>query len=677
MHKARIDLYRSDVEDVVSDKYLVHLSSQIHELSNDFAKYYLATNIDDHVEYYAIVFDKKFVPDYNFISALRNIRHEYINNVVSIGITKLSNNGHTHTVVIIEKYDPSSTLAEMYAQGKRLEKEEITNQLVSMLASVLQFCEQYGLSCGNINPANILIDSAGNFILREPFSAPANYYQSNYFLPVELSSCLALARSARVTEDVYAAGATILFAFTGDNNATGSYSTIADFNHARQTLGSFKEMTQDVRLSEMVKVLLKGMLADTTSRRWHSRNIFEWLTGKVTNLSRANKSTPGSYITFNGKNYTSVASLYNALLNDWDQALLFALDSRFHQWIIKAFHSHPCAAQVELLCKHILSADGKYGVQHSYEEKTAILVKFLFLLGEGYILSFKGFSISLFKLEQFISARLAVLERDTIKIVLHFISEHQEFLKTVIQLMATGGEKESLQQVIDIVCSSYHNDKNAISGIERVLYSLDDLIPCQSSLFLPAYIDNIPSLLVELDSICRGNNGPFTLDRHMLGFIASKAKIKADAPIELSSKFPYLAADPIITGLPILNIACSFAPDLKLPALIHIISERLIEVIENTIHNQKLQKVLIGQLLNEGENGTIGAMADLIANESIFEEDDAAYRKVLGDIKAMKDRVNGLSQFDFVHGEGVFFGQKITVLFSYILCLAVMVILVV
>lgn len=676
MRKTLVDFHCSETEDIISDKYLLHLSNPIESLNNDFVNYYLVTDIDDHAEYFGIVFQRGFVPNYELINNLKNIHQASIIDVVSCGITRLSSNKSAVFAVVVKKYDPDANLMKHLQQGGSISKHMLQEDIIPGVTQAIALCEKYDTALGNICLENVLLNDDGSVVMREPFIHPSNFYQEPVYLTPELARCIPSARGSVVAEDIFALGVLIIAASAGEL-PTAHYDSHNDFLIAQRDHGSYKIITRGMRFTESWKMLMQGVLSDNAAVRWKTRHIFEWCVGNLQNVPKKPVTLKQSaYITFNGHNYITLESLVSAFCYDWDQALSFIGETKFHRWLSNLNLSDEIQQQIELLCATVSNDAIKstYHSQTSFDERNRVLSRLLMLLGSGYVLHTKSASYSLHNFGQFIALNMQPDTRVSLQIVLNHLITDVDFLKAIFKIRCSDAV---VQDLLPIIVANYKDDRNAISGIERLLYELCPDIPCQSSLIVHNSVYNIPTLLVELDSICHLNPDNLNLDHHIVAFIASKANVKPDADIKLLTKFPHITDDPMMLGLPILCIANREAPEIEIDHLVHAISTKLIELISDNIHNQKLQKNMIRQLLDEGERGDLNGMLAIISDTELFEKDHTGYQKALDKIKKLNTEINQVSQMNMIYSRGVFVGQKFTVLLSYILCLAVIVILMV
>ena len=72
---------RSTVEDSVSEVYRIHLNEEVLELSNNFCRYYYATNSETDEEFFAIVFENDFLHPIKNIDSLCKNRINNLNQI--------------------------------------------------------------------------------------------------------------------------------------------------------------------------------------------------------------------------------------------------------------------------------------------------------------------------------------------------------------------------------------------------------------------------------------------------------------------------------------------------------------------------------------------------------------------------------------------------------------------
>ena len=123
----KIEIPRSDTDDIINGMFKIHLNEEIVELSNDFCRYYYATDDAEQDEFYAIVFENSFIPRINVLDYLSKNSIEGLNNILAYSIVRLSTTQEERLVAIVNGYDVKSTLANQLKKGQTIKPQQFEN----------------------------------------------------------------------------------------------------------------------------------------------------------------------------------------------------------------------------------------------------------------------------------------------------------------------------------------------------------------------------------------------------------------------------------------------------------------------------------------------------------------------------------------------------------------------
>ena len=324
---------RSFQEDVVDGLFIVNLTEEIQELNNEFCKYFTATHIQNNKEYFAIVFEKEFNVSINLLSVLKNSHISGLNNLIAYSIVQLSSLNKCYLVAIVEKYDFSNDLASYIQKNGPLSSVQVEKKLILSLVEILAQCKRIGISCGNINPSNIIMLDNGNFMLKEFINSYQGFYQANHYLAPEITECMELGRySNEIAIDIYAMGVTIFYAITGAQPWVDC-KNIYQYNEDRFAYSTFKLLVNKRKISDEFRIFLKWTMRDDVLSRWQLTHISEWLINNSEKTAFETLTENTNMLSFNGHNYGNLKSIAYALFYNWDEGLNFIQDDKLLQWM--------------------------------------------------------------------------------------------------------------------------------------------------------------------------------------------------------------------------------------------------------------------------------------------------------------------------------------------------------
>ena len=162
-----INISRSDATDHIGNIF-IDITNEVDSLSNDFCKYYAAHDKENQTKYYAIIYDKTFLPDVQSIDLLSKHRINNLINVVDYSIVYISQEQRYALVVIIDHYDPTEILANYLKQSKgtRLSTKACEG-LIRDVTNIIVELEKHQIFGCSINTQNIIVRNGSFYAMRE------------------------------------------------------------------------------------------------------------------------------------------------------------------------------------------------------------------------------------------------------------------------------------------------------------------------------------------------------------------------------------------------------------------------------------------------------------------------------------------------------------------------------
>jgi|GEM_PF-1231424 len=667
-----LKLNKSFQIDVVDSIYKIHTGELIHEITTEFCKYFHATNIEDGSEYFALVFDKHFVPQLDVFGTLKVNMFNHLNKLVAYSIVKLSHTKATHLVAIVEKYDIHNNLGSYIEKNGPLSYEQISKKLVPQLTELLSQCEQRNINCGNINPFNILITEDDNFVLREFISSYSSFNQMHAYVAPEIAECTETGRQIiGSSADIYALAICVFYCLTGKQPWL-DYESVYKYNDERFNQTTFKILTGKRKITENFKAFFKGALQDNPSLRWKVRNIFEWIIGNSPKISFfENSNENNNLLSFKGGNYGNLKSIAYALFNNWEDALTFTGDDKLLKWIKRQNVSNDTMESLQNLFGNERSLVKTPFLLKSNDRNNK-LTKLLILIDPTGSIRIAGFALSAMSLPAALHYLLSKNKRAQAELIIKILQEkYWKFSKARPSACEVIDEK-LLEDPISI-----YSVNSPVFGIERIVYSLNSYATCLSPTVINDYVSDIPDLLTCLDKNASEFPEKFSFDRHLIGFIAAKLNIVNDQEVKVLANFPKFSDHPLMYGLSVLNLAQKAAPEIKIQNLCNVLTSKIIELFEEYLHNVNFKKRIIASLQEVSKEGDLSKIVNILSDQKPFLEDYNGYYKACKEVQYLRKQIENLNLGDRVFENALILGQKLTVLMSYVLCLIVTVILII
>lgn len=666
-------LSKSYQDDIVEEVYKIHLNENIFELSNDFCKYYHATNIETNEEVFAIIFDRSFCYSSSTLQALKGANVKGLNNLLTYSLVRISALKAYHLIAIVEKYNYSYTLANYIEKNGPLSADQITRSLIPTLINVLAFCEKNNIPAGNINASNIVVTSNNEFILKTFITTYPHFHQNSNFLAPEIAECLEAGRYIpSVCADIYALGIVVFYALTGKQPWT-DYENTYQYNSERFEQTTFKLLVNKRRISDQFKIFFKWTLQDNAGIRWKLRNIFEWISGghfKAPSFEKAIDSA--SLLSFNGHNFGNLRSISYALSLNWDEAIKFINDDKLVKWAQRHHLNSNMSEDIQQILKNEQSSKSVGNVSSDGSRKLTKLLSVIDAFGP---MRFKTIAFSTYSVPN---------------LLYHLVIQNKkgfaEFIvKSLVDQLWRISDNQNSGSDLDATTSYryteiaklYSSNTSSAYGLERITYMLNPHIPCLSPILSEDYVTNISELLSSLDKIAGQNPEKFNLDRQIIAFTAAKIDIRQEVNLKILKNFPKFSDNPLIYGLSILSIAQQYEPSLKIPNLCKVLTNKIIELFDEFLHNTKFKDQLKEKLTELAKTGSLAKIVELLYDQNPFINDYNGFYSANMEIQKLKHQIAALTYNEKIFDSSLVLGQKLTVLFSYILCLVVTVILVI
>jgi hypothetical protein len=204
-----------------------------------------------------------------------------------------------------------------------------------------------------------------------------------------------------------------------------------------------------------------------------------------------------------------------------------------------------------------------------------------------------------------------------------------------------------------------------------LVYSLNPNSRCLSKMLEKYYVTNIEDLVAALDKYAENNPKKFTLDRHIIAFIAAKLDYREDIRATVLFNFPKLSENPVILTLSVLNLVSQNHPELKMPNICKALASELQGLLNDHLHNVTFKKDVIANINEAAQTGEIGAIVKVLSNQQQFMNDYNGYYEACKQVKNLEEKIKSLQNATTIYNTATLMGQKFTVLASYILCLIV------
>jgi serine/threonine protein kinase len=663
---SHVVLTKSAKHDYIADKYFIRVEEPIASLSNEFCKYYYASVGDENdLNYFAIVFEEKTLPPVKLIETLHSKNISGLNKILAYGITSLSSTKCEHLVVIIDKYDFKQNLQEYIIENGPIstsKAESIIGKIIELFADL----NKEGIIgiCG-INPENVILKNGHFSFLKEFFTSPANYYQHNQYLAPEILEChKAGRRHGSLKIDIYALGVTIYYALS-KSQIWEDYASAMEYNEARLEDSSFKILCYKQKFSERARTFLRWTLSDNPAHRWKMAHIRDWLSNKgATSSAYESLSNAKNTISFDDKNYTTAKALVYNIFHQWEKGTKFIRDEKIYKW-----------ASREHLNTEILSSIKEIIVSSEIENNAVVNIhanykvsKLLSILDPYGPVRYMDLAMCSQTLPELLYYLFVVNRKDLIENLVKIEKD---------QLWEHYTEEESPgylpPNLLALYTKSFQgfSTNSIVKGLERLIYALNPNARCMSKILAKKYVTNIPELIIALEEKAKENKGKFTIDRHIVAFVAAKYELKSELKPVILLNFPNLNEHPVIRNISVMYILQEHESSIPIPNICKQIIADLRELFAQILHGSELKKNVEELLTNLEDQGSVTKLVNSFSNHQQFINDYNNYNEACRTAKQLENQIFMLSRDQQIYRHALLIGQKLTVLLSYILCFIV------
>jgi hypothetical protein len=183
-------------------------------------------------------------------------------------------------------------------------------------------------------------------------------------------------------------------------------------------------------------------------------------------------------------------------------------------------------------------------------------------------------------------------------------------------------------------------------GVERIMYSLNPSLTCQSPLLRGLHPTSLQDALTQLDRIAKEQMKRHSLiDAHLAAYLTAKLEIVKELRVLELAAHRDLQNDSRLVTLKLLALAQQKIKNTPLKGLAIWAASMVLPMVEK-IHQKSGRAILIKEINKAAKTGIIENIAFLMFKETVFTEDrreygraQIAYQYHLDAIKLLKDEV--------------------------------------
>jgi hypothetical protein len=433
---------------------------------------------------------------------------------------------------------------------------------------------------------------------------------------------------------MYALGVTIGFLLLG-RNPVAHLDDAAILRHKLQS-GSYSTIIGDTRLPLPLVELLRGLLCDDVKLRWDVENLDMWVQGRRLSpiQTRPEKRAPRAF-PFQGKEYLTGRELAAGFAQHWDAAIPTVVEGKLELWLRRAVEDKERAEAIAGEVKLVMAT-----TSDRKAAEDVMLAKVLMILDPNAPIRYKTFSA----MPDGIGVALAVqmFKGADCKLLAEMILREVPKAYFAVQ----GAQRED-----PLVENNFREIKNLLAqtgmgyGLERILYELNDSLPCQSPLVGEAYVVEMKELLPGLDSY--GQKGASTkqwpVDRHVAAFMGARARSDIDRNLSALSD-----GDDSKKLMSLLNLLAVFQYRLgpeSMPGLAAWVSA-LASVMVEGYHGRDKRRELEKEIPRMVKRGSVVEIYQLLDDPTSKEKDNNDYAWAQAQYHAAEEEIKRIQADD-------------------------------
>ncbi len=448
----------------------------------------------------------------DMINGMRTIDHPSVLRYVDNGVVLWPQNNTRYCVLAYQRPLAPRLKTTIDEVHQPLGDDALHHYFVMPLMKGLLELQRTGIAHNAIRPTNIFwrLGGATPPQLGECLSVPAGYGQPVLFEPLERAMCTPTGRGpGQHVDDCYAFGVTLALMILGHNPMQGMDDRA--IIQAKIERGSFGALVGNHRISSTHIEILRGLLTDDGRQRWSASDLEQCLSGRrlTPKNTDAGRRAARAY-SFAGGEYWQVRPLAAALTNHVNDAVHTVETGSLDKWLRRAMGDEERADNLEDAQKSLKQS----GKTAHYEHQ--LVTRICIALDPASPIRYRGIAVMPTGIADMLVE--TILTGNSTQVIAEIISsqlvtfwiEMQKDARS--ELLPLGQQFERMKGVIEK--SSYGN------GMERVLYELNQGLPCLSPLLRTEYVTTPKTLLPALERLASMPGRPREpMDRHIAAFL--------------------------------------------------------------------------------------------------------------------------------------------------------------
>lgn len=600
-------------KDIVAGRYRILFHQPLPQYSKTLATAYAVEDTENqNNDVYALVCVNTLPYRMKGIEALSDTIPSALPKCYAAAPTPLSNPAETRMVLVMEK--PSGQkLSELIAVNGPFSDRVIIEKILRPLTEALVFLEKYKINHGCINPNTLYFGT--QLKIGEPVSEPSGYSQDYFYEPPERLLADASGKgSGSTATDAYALAVLSLFLSLG--KLPVQELSKEQLEERILKMGSYNAFAHDIDPNPVLADLLRGSLNDNPSERWDSEQVSAWLGGKRFNLILPSIPRDSSRpFHFNGEDYFNYRALAQGIYHHWEAAKTHLSAGKLVKWMeLNATKAEAADVMSDVLG---VSSDGS---DDDYTFSDEEIMKVIAILDPFGPMRYKDAAVNIDGLGK----AFAECFRDKNNLRRQHLITMMEsglpaFLANLIDRSGNSLVNNTLWRLQNL--RTVLQLKGLGFGVERILYSLNPSMPCQSPLVMRFHPVTLADTLNTLDRIAKEVMKRASLiDIHLAAFLTSKLEITKEMRVLELAAHADLFVDQRLVMLKLLSHGQQKMGNVPLKGLAAWVAEMILPI-AGKIHHKSNRELLIKEIRKAAATGVLDKIALLLFRDKLFSDD--------------------------------------------------------
>ncbi len=507
------------------DRYLIFPNSPLQQFSTASAQAFIAEDRRERdKEVFALIVKPGYTPRIPLLRVLKGADNPGLMTLLEWGaIDWPPANRKVMALVYLKPLGGPVWDPKTGATFKRLDEAEVTRKVITPALAALKFFKTHNLTHRAIRPSNMYWSGADKdrIVFGDAACAPPAFEQPAALEPVETALAMPAGRGdGSGANDIYSFGASLALLIQ-NRDATAFTNEEALIRH-KMVMGSYSALAGEARMPLALVEILRGTLCDDPNERWDTEAIDLWLSGRrLTPLVPRIEKRAVRAFPLSGRDYMTSRELAMGIFAAWDAALPQIGDGKLETWLNRAMDNKEKGVAIA----NVLGADAV-----SVDRRAAVdltLAKVCMLLDPMAPIRYKTLSVM----------------TDGFRWLLPMAMANGGDVRTIAEALmrelpkAWFETREAYNPDNSVMDSGFRTQKGYLdrgtvgNGLERVLYEMNDSVPCLSPMLADDYVLELRDLLPALNAYAKkkGETSPgVAIDRHIAAFVAARANFEVE-----------------------------------------------------------------------------------------------------------------------------------------------------